>query len=186
MTEPADPGLPGPAVPEIMDTTDLRSGPEIHESLLAVLPLVGRWAGHGTGLRPADQSEFDYAQRVTVAHDGRPFLSYTSHTWLLAPDGSVLRAAFRENGFLRVGPGSDDLELVLTTAAGIVETFSGVAGDLRWELQTTAVGYTPTAKAVAGERRLYALVGGELAYVQELALQPADYRPHLQARLTRA
>jgi hypothetical protein len=174
-----------PAVPEIEDTTDLRSGPEIHESLLAVLPLVGQWSGHGSGVRPADQSQFQFAQRVSLAHDGRPFLSYSSHSWLLNPDGSVLRPAFREHGFVRVGPGSDDLELVLTTGAGIVEVFAGVAGDLRWELASTAVGFTPTAKQLAGERRLYALVDGDLAYVQELALQQGDYRPHLQARLTR-
>ena len=172
-------------VPEIVDTHDLRTGPEIHDSLLAVLPLIGRWSGHGTGLTPADQSEFRYAQRVSFSHDGRPFLSYSSHTWLLNPAGSVQRPAFREHGFLRIGATSDDLELVLTTGAGIVEVFAGIAGDLRWELATTAVGFTPTAKQIAGERRLYALLGGELGYVEELALQPGEYRPHLQATLRR-
>jgi hypothetical protein len=176
----------GSPVPPIADSTDLRAGPELHQSLLAVLPLVGHWAGHGRGLRPADGTEFEYAQRVSFAHDGRPFLSYESHTWLLNPDGSVLRPAFRENGFLRGGQGEDDLELTLATAAGIVEVFTGLAGDLRWELATGLVGITPTAKTVAGERRLYALVGGELAFLQELALEPDEYRPHLNARLKRA
>ena len=86
-------------VPQFSDTSDLRSGPEISEALLAVLPLVGRWAGHGTGVKPGSAEAFDYAQRVTFSHDGRPFLAYESHTWLLNDDGSVLRAAFRENGF---------------------------------------------------------------------------------------
>ncbi|MGX7677439.1 FABP family protein [Jatrophihabitans sp. DSM 45814] len=178
-------------VPEVVDTADLRTGPEIHPSLLAVLPLVGRWAGHGAGITPHTQEEFSFAQRATFAHDGRPFLSYTSHSWLLNLDGSVLRPAFRENGFLRVGPGQDDLELVLTTAAGIVEVFSGIAGDQRWEIATGAVGFTPTAKQIAGERRLYALVGAAppaqtLAYIQELAIEPGQFRPHLQAELLRA
>ena len=38
---------------------------------------------------------------------------------------------------------------------------------------------------VAGERRLYALTGTNLVYVQELALLPGDYRPHLSASLAR-
>ena len=180
-----------PSVPEIGDTADLRLGPEINERLLAVLPLVGHWAGHGTGVRPADGSEFGFAQRASFTHDGRPFLHYDSHTWLLDSAGGVERPAFRETGFLRVGagagagPDSDGLELVLTTAAGIVEVFDGVAGDRRWELATTAVGFTPTAKQIAGERRLYALVDEALVYVQELAMEPGRFSPHLNARLPR-
>jgi hypothetical protein len=172
-------------IPRVADTTDLRSGPEINAALLAVLPLVGQWAGSGTGLRPADGSEFAYTQRVAFSHDGRPFLCYDSHTWLHNPNGSVLRPAFRESGFWRVGPGQDDVELVLATAAGIVEVFTGAAGDQRWEVSTGAVGLTPTAKPVAGERRLYALVDDELVYVQELALEPGAFAPHLNARLWR-
>jgi hypothetical protein len=44
---------------------------------------------------------------------------------------------------------------------------------------------TPTAKSVSGERRLYALVNETLMYVQELAIEPGDYRPHLNAQLSR-
>jgi len=174
-------------VPERADTTDLRSGPELHAALLEVLPLVGEWAGHGSGVKPADGEAFSYAQRIGFSHDGRPFLHYRSHSWLLAPDGSVLRPAFRESGFLRPGAAADQLELVLASAAGIVSVFNGVAGDRRWEFATVGVGFSPTAKQIAGERRLYALTGdSELSYVTELARQPADYRPHLNARLVRA
>jgi hypothetical protein len=174
-------------VPELADTIDLRSGAELHSALLEVLPLVGSWAGHGTGVKPADGEAFSYAQRVSFSHDGRPFLHYESHSWLLAPDGSVLRPAFRESGFLRPGAEEDQLELLLSSGAGIVSVFTGMAGDRRWEFATTAVGFTPTAKQIAGERRLYALTGDhELSYVTELALQPAEYRPHLNARLERA
>lgn len=170
-------------VPELSDTTDLRSGPELHPALLGVLPLVGNWAGLGTGITPERGEAFDYAQRVSFAHDGRPFLTYRSHAWLLNPDGSVLRPAFRESGFLRLGTDPEELELVLVAAAGLVEVFTGVAGDLRWELHTSAVGFTPSAKEVSGERRLYALAHSALVYVQELALEPGDYRPHLNGRL---
>ncbi|HJQ00625.1 MAG TPA: FABP family protein [Jatrophihabitans sp.] len=176
-------------VPELSDTTDLRTGPALHQELLAVLPLVGWWDGHGTGVRPADGETFDYAQRISFSHDGRPWLGYESRAWLLNPDGSVLRPAFRENGFLRLGADPDQLELVMTSAAGIVSVFTGVAGDRRWEFATTAVGFTPTAKQVSGERRLYALGQADesesLAYVTELALLPGEYRPHLNAQLAR-
>lgn len=186
---PSSTNPPSSPVPEIVDTADLRSGPEINHALLSVLPLVGRWAGHGSGQTPHDRSEFRFAQRVDVVHDGRPFLVYSSHAWLLNPDGSVLRPAFRETGFLRVGPGEDDLELVLCSAAGLVTVFTGVAADRRWEVASGGVGFTPTAKSFAGDRRLYALVGeehgGDLAYAQELAVEPGEYRPHLQARLQR-
>jgi len=173
-------------IPELSDTTDLRTGPEINDALLAVLPLVGRWVGRGSGVKPGTDQAFDYAQRVSFRHDGRPFLAYESHTWLLNDDGSVLRPAFRENGFVRPGADEDSPELVLASAAGLIEIFAGLAGDRRWEFATTAVGFTPTAKEVSGERRLYALTANdELAYVQELALHPGEYRPHLNATLTR-
>jgi hypothetical protein len=147
--------------------------------------LVGDWAGYGAGLVPATGEEFSYAQRISFSHDGRPFFAYSSHTWLLKPDGFVLRPASRENGFLRVGPGADDLELVLALATGIVEVFTGISGDQRWELATKAVALTPTAKPVSGEKRLYALNGETLAYAQELAIESGDYRPHLSAQLNR-
>jgi hypothetical protein len=176
---------PGAVVPDIVETTDLRTGPELHAALLAVLPLVGSWAGHGKGLTPQDQEDFHYAQRVSFSHDGRPFLSYSAHAWLTDAEGGVIRPAFREHGFLRMSAGPDELELVMSSAAGIVSVFGGIAGDQRWEFASSAVGFTPTAKPTAGDRRLYALVGTTLAYVQELALDAGEFRPHLQAELSR-
>lgn len=181
MSRPEQPGQ----VPDIVDTVDLRSGPEINQALLSVLPLVGEWVGFGHGVTPADETPFRYAQRVSFAHDGRPFLSYSSHAWLVDDDGAVIRPAFREHGFLRLGAEPDTLELSMTSAAGIVSVFGGVAGDQRWEFATLAVGFTPTAKTIGGERRLYALVNDALAYVEELAIEPGQYRPHLQAELSR-
>ncbi len=172
-------------VPTSTDTADLRSGPETNQALLALLPLVGAWHGQGTVRVPASGEELAYAQRVSFSHDGRPFLIYSSQTWLVNPDGSVLRPASRECGFWRAGPGQDDVELVLSLATGIIEVFTGIAGEHRWELATGVVGFTPTAKKLAGERRLYAMVDDTLTYVQELALEPGDFRPHLTAQLSR-
>jgi len=176
-------------VPANVDTVDLRTGPEIHQALLGLLPLVGTWSGEGTVLVPATQDEIRYTQRITVAHDGRPFLLWNAQSWLMNPDGSVLRPASRETGFWRPGgDGSghgDEIELVLALNNGIVEVFAGTAGDQQWELTTSDMGYAPSAKRPAGERRLLAIVEGDLFYAEELALEPGEFHPHLNARLTR-
>lgn len=173
------------------DTVDLRAGVAIHDALLALLPLVGRWRGTGVGVVASSGAQFAYGQQVVFAHDGRPFLAYESRSWLLGPDDEVLRPAWRESGFWRPGPGPDDIEVVLASNTGQTLVLTGVAGLQRWELDTHSVAGTPTAKDVDGERRLYAVRpvadGGsdELVYATELAPGGADYAPHLNAQLAR-
>ena len=172
--------VPGPAA----DTADLRTGAPLHDNLLALLPLVGRWGGLGHGVAPSG-AEFTYGQQIEFVHDGRPFLAYESRTWLLNPDGTLLRQAWRESGFWRVGAGEDDIEVVLSANTGLALVFAGVAGHLTWELATTTAASATTAKQVDGERRFYALVDDELAYVTELAPAGVEFAPHLNARLQR-
>jgi hypothetical protein len=167
------------------DTDDLRSGPEIHERLLGLLPLVGRWQGTGNGVAPATGEAFTYTQQLAFVHDGRPFLAYESRTWLVDAAGDVIRAAWRESGFWRPGATDDDVEAVIASNTGEAMTFAGVAGDLRWEIAARSIVATPTAKVVDGERRLYAVVGEQLVYVTELALEGQPFVPHLNARLDR-
>jgi hypothetical protein len=168
-----------------VDTTDLRTGAPLNDALLALLPLVGVWAGTGAGVAASTGTEFRYRQRATFAHDGRPFLVYESRAWLVDTDGNDIRPAFREAGFWRPGAGRDDVELVTATITGATLLFSGTAGDQRWELATLAIATTPTAKPVGGERRLYAVSDGVLAYATELALPGQDFEPHLNATLRR-
>lgn len=167
------------------DTTDLRVGAPIHDSLLALLPLVGAWQGSGAGVVAADGREFAFGQQVTIAHDGRPFLAYESRSWLVDGTGAVIRQAWRESGFWRPGPGEDDVELVLASNTGQALVFTGTAGDAQWELVTVSAEHTPTAKSVDGERRFYAVRGDELVYATELAPGGQPFAPHLNARLTR-
>ncbi len=167
------------------DTTDLRTGAPLSDALLAVLPLVGEWAGQGIGAAASTRSSFAFRQHVTFAHDGRPFLAYASRSWLIDEDEHDIRPAFRESGFWRPGAGPDDLEVVTVSITGLAQLFVGAAGDQRWEIATTSIVSTPTAKQVAGERRLYAISGDTLAYATELALTPDEYTPHLNATLLR-
>jgi hypothetical protein len=167
------------------DTTDLRSGAPFHESLLSLLPLVGVWHGTGSGVSATTGADFSYGQQITFAHDGRPFLAYEARAWLLDGAGKVIRQAWRESGFWRCGPGEDDIEVVLSSNTGLTMQYAGEAGDQRWELASSSVISSPTAKLVDGERRLYAVLGSELVYVSELAPAGMPYAPHLNARLTR-
>jgi hypothetical protein len=169
------------------DTADLRSGAPIHDSLLALLPLVGVWTGAGNGIAPSG-GEFAYGQQIRFVHDGRPFLAYESRAWLVDEQGAVIRQAWRESGFWRLGAGAggtDDIEVVLASNTGEALVYTGVAGDQRWEIATVSAQATPTAKAVDGERRLYALLDDALVYAAELAPHGKPLAPHLNARLTR-
>ena len=167
------------------DTDDLRAGAPIHDALLALLPLVGVWTGQGSGVAP-DGAEFAFGQRLRFVHDGRPFLAYESRAWIVDDSAAVVRQAWRESGFWRPGAGEDDIEVVLASNTGEALVYAGIAGDQRWELATVSAAHAPTAKTVDAERRLYALVGGDLAYASELAPGGRPLAPHLNARLIRA
>jgi hypothetical protein len=169
----------------IGDTSDLRTGAPLHERLLALLPLVGQWQGSGAGTVPSSGAAFSFVQQVTFAHDGRPFLVYESRTWLVDEHGVMIRPAARETGFWRPGAGEDDIEVVLGLNTGLTEILTGAAGDQRWELSSASIVAAPSAVDVDGNRRLYAIVGDELAYAHELAPAGQPFAPHLSARLYR-
>ncbi|MFC5285774.1 FABP family protein [Actinokineospora guangxiensis] len=173
--------LPVPA-----DTANLREGPTLHDDLLALLPLVGVWRGEGEVVYPTIDGPFKFGQQLTFAHDGRPFLSYESRTWLLDDDGEVIRPAAREVGWWRPQP-DDVIELVLAHVTGIVEVYYGKPrNSTSWELSTDLVGRTASAKEVSAATRLYGLVnGGDLAWVEERAMVGQPMQPHTSAYLRR-
>ncbi|WP_073262545.1 FABP family protein [Cryptosporangium aurantiacum] len=165
------------------ETHDLRSGPNLHESLLGLLPFVGLWRGTGKGGYP-DIEDFDYAQEVRFSHDGRPFLAYESRTWLIDAEGRPIRPAAREVGWWR--PQADDsVEVLLAHPTGFVEVYVGEIDGLKVELSTDAVVRTATAKEVSANHRLYGIVEGDLLYAVDMAATGHDLTPHLSARLKR-
>ncbi|TCK27064.1 uncharacterized protein DUF1794 [Pseudonocardia endophytica] len=168
------------------DTANLRQGPDLHEQCLGLLPLVGVWRGTGEVVYPTIDGPFHFGQQLTFAHDGRPFLTYEARSWLLGQDGEIIRPAARETGFWR--PQEDgSLEVLIAHATGIIEMYYGPKGDMRsWEIETDAVVRTPSAKDVQGSKRLYGLVNqGDLAYVDERAMEGQPMQPHLSALLHR-
>ncbi|MFE6613302.1 FABP family protein [Amycolatopsis sp. NPDC057786] len=170
------------------DTANLREGANLNDACLALLPLVGVWRGEGEVDYPTIDGPYRFGMQLTIAHDGRPFLTHEARAWLLDEDGKVIRPAARESGFWR--PQADDtIELLLTHNTGIVELFygkpRGKASVPAWELGTDAVVRTSSAKDVTASQRLYGIVNGELGYVEERAMMGQDLQPHTSALLRR-
>lgn len=167
------------------DSANLREGPDLHPRCTGLLPLVGVWRGTGEVVYPTIDGPYRFGQQLVFAHDGRPFLSYSAHAWLLDDDGDVIRPAARETGFWR--PQADgSLEVLVAHATGIVEVFHGRAlTHTSWEIATDAVVRTATALEVTASTRLYGVVEGTLAYVDEREMVGQPRQPHLSAQLAR-
>ena len=170
------------------ETYDLRVGPDLPPALLALLPYIGQWRGRGRGGYPSID-DFDYAQEVTISHDGRPFLRYESRAWLLDEESKPVRPAGREFGWwrpvLRDDVATDELEVTMMTPTGVMELYLGRVTGTQVELATDAVLRTATAKEVTAGQRLFGIVDGALLYAQEMAAVGHGLIPHLSARLVR-
>jgi hypothetical protein len=165
--------------------------PGVHEALQPLAFLLGTWHGLGVvGYPTVEGSRFE--QEVVFAHDGRPFLSYSSRSWLIDDDGRRVRPAASEVGWWRPGAEPRSVEVMLAHHTGIVEVYVGEAVFNKVELATDVVARTETAKEVNGLKRLYGLVGGEdgrerdLAYAIDMAAVGQPLQAHLSARLTKS
>lgn len=150
--------------------------------------LLGRWRGPGVLGYPGIP-ERAFVNEATFAHDGGPYLTYTSTISLLdgAEAGPVWSA---ESGFWRVVPDDEGgagtaLEVLLAEPTGHVSVYLGAARGAQVEIATDLVARTATAADVAAAHRLYGLVGGELMWAIDLAAFGQDLQPYASARLTR-
>ncbi|MCA0145942.1 FABP family protein [Blastococcus sp. LR1] len=167
----------------VPDTADVRSGVEVSEEILSVLPLLGEW--HGEGQAAGTGGDHRFGQWVRFAHDGRGFLAYESRTWRLTDDGKIVGPDVRESGFWRPR-GSDDVELLVVGPDGLVEIYVGTARTTTsWELTTDVVARTPDAPEVTRSVRLYGIVEGALMYAIDRAVGEGELRPTMSARLER-
>jgi hypothetical protein len=182
MTRPEFLDAPVPEAYPFEETYDLRTGPDLHPSLLGLLPFVGLWRGRGAGEYPTIEP-FEYAQELRISHDGRPFLIYSSRSWLVEPDGTPIRPGHREVGFWRVV--NDEVEALFTAPTGIQELYLGTITNVRVEMATDAVVRTASAKDVTAGKRLYGIVDRDLLYAQDMAAVGQPLTPHLAAKLTR-
>jgi hypothetical protein len=173
---------------------------------LALAPLawlVGTWAGEGVGGYPTIDT-FRFAQEVEVSNDGRPFLSYTSRSWILDDAGERIRPAATETGFWRPAEAPDAstgppapahngdaplptlaVDLLLTHPTGFIEIWTGTVEGPRISVQTDVVARTPTAKEYSAGTRVYGLVEADLMWAFDMAAVGQPLQPHLSARLAR-
>jgi hypothetical protein len=183
------PLLPDLPLPE--DTANLRLGPDLDPSMLALLPLVGVWRGQGEGHDPVTGDDYRFGQQIVVSHAGADYLAWESRSWVLDADGAYQRPDLRENGYWRVSGDSvaDDevIELLLTHSSGVLELYYGHAlTQSSWELATDVVIRSQSGAIVGGAKRLYGIVdGGDLAYVEERVNADGPLKPRLSARLQR-
>jgi hypothetical protein len=178
--------LPIPA-----DTANLREGANLHDALLALLPLVGVWRGEGEG-RGAG-GDYRFGQQIVVSHDGGDYLNWEARSWRVTDTGDYQEPGLRETGYWRFVDEPDDptesqaIELLLAHSAGYVELFYGrPLNQSSWELATDALARSRSGVLVGGAKRLYGIVdGGDLAYVEERVDADGGLVPHLSARLSR-
>jgi hypothetical protein len=158
--------------------------------LIPLAWLVGTWAGAGVVGYPTMEADQRFGQEITFSHDGRPFLSYSSQTWLLDDEGRQGRSLASETGYWRpvAAPGGSagiGLEVLLTHPTGIVEVYLGTADGPRITLQTDAVVRTTTAKEYTAATRMYGLVEGDLMWVLDMAAVGQPMQSHASAQLKR-
>jgi hypothetical protein len=179
--------MSGPTELPVPDTADVRSGPEVSQEILSVLPLLGEWHGEGVlnGAAAGSDKDLRFGQWIRFSHDGRGFLAYESRTWRLTDDGAIVGPDVRESGFWRPR-GQDDVELLVASPEGLVELYVGTARTTTsWELSTDVLARTPDAPDVSRAVRLYGIVDGALLYAIDRAGPDEELRPLMSARLER-
>jgi hypothetical protein len=170
--------VPGPG-----QAAGLDGDPPPHPDLAPLLFLLGRWEGAGVGGYPTIES-FQFGQEVTFSHNGKPFLIYTSRSWLLDADGKPVRPLATETGYWRPRP-DGQVEVVLAHPTGITEIYLGEVTGTKIELSTDVVARTSSAKEVTAGHRLYGMVGLDLAWAYDMAAVGQPLQPHLSAQLKR-
>lgn len=167
-------------------TTDLHSGPPLHDDCRAVRALVGVWRGHGTVDYPTIKGPYRFGQQVTISHDGRPFLRHEAQSWLLDADGHVLGPAACEIGWWRSYP-DGRVELLITHNDGILELFWGGGYERGWNLWTNGtVMRDDEAEDVQEVKRQYLLrKDGGIDFVEKRAMMKHQMAPYAKAELHR-
>lgn len=156
--------------------------PELHPGIALLAPLIGTWSGHGAGDYPTI-SAFGYLEEVSIAHTGKPFLSYIQRT--RSPDGPPMHA---ETGYLRM-PADGRVELVVAHPTGITEIDEGTVSitddGLAIEIRSTSIGRSASAKEVSALERSIRVSGSELRYTLRMAAVGQPLQHHLSATLLR-
>jgi hypothetical protein len=164
-----------------MESAQNEHGPPVHAALAPLSFLLGRWEGAGVVGYPTIES-VNFGQEISFSHNGKPFLIYSSRTWLIDQDGAIGRPLSIESGYWRPAP-ENGVEVLLTHPTGITEIYLGDVTGTKIEIVTDAVVRTASAKEVTAGKRLYGLIGLDLAYAYDMAAVGQPLQPHVSAQL---
>jgi hypothetical protein len=157
--------------------------PDLHPDVAVLSPLLGTWAGSGSGEYPTIEP-FDYLESITFSHVGKPFVAYAQRT-RHPHTGAPMHA---ESGYLRV-PRPGSIEIVMAQPTGLAEIYEGavVGGDapLVIDVRSTSIGATSSAKEVTMTERTISVTGDELHYTFRMAAVGHALQHHLSATLRR-
>jgi hypothetical protein len=152
---------------------------DLHPDLASIAFLLGTWRGEGDGEYP-EIEPFRFTEDLSFDHVGDAFLLMTESAWTL--DGAPLHF---ERGTLRpLGDGKVDL--TLAHPIGVAEVAEGTVDGTTMTLLSTAVVRTTTGLPVTEVERRYRLVGDDLSYELDMALEGVARTFHVRATLSRA
>ncbi|MDF9814732.1 FABP family protein [Streptomyces sp. SPB162] len=156
---------------------------DLHPDLVPLVFLLGRWEGAGVYDFPGSE-KCNFGQEVTFSHDGRAFLEYTSHTWVLDAEGKKLRPLESESGFWRIDK-DRKVDVTVTRDEGVIEIWTGELADQKPQIDivTDAVARLPESPEYSGGKRLYGYVNSDLMWVGEKATPAVTLRPYMSAHL---
>lgn len=172
-------------LPIPVDTANLREGPNLHDGLLALLPLVGVWRGTGQADTP-EGGEYAFGQELTFSHNGENYLMFNSRIWRLDEEGNAGALESRESGFWRIDL-KDHIEVVATQSIGVAEIFYGAPiSERAWQIESASTMVTETGpKSLGPGKRLYGLLpNNNLGWVDERMVD-GELHPRMSAELSR-
>jgi hypothetical protein len=156
----------------------------LHPDLNPLAWLIGTWRGQGHGEFDGID-KFDFAQEVSFSHDGRPFLSYFSRSWIIDENKEIVKPSALETGFWRVKP-NNTLEVIIAHSTGIAEGWLGRFEGPKIQLAFDEGYVAPTAKTVTEGSRLYGLVEGELFFAYDMGVPGKELQAHIWSSLARS
>ncbi|WP_419849961.1 FABP family protein [Candidatus Poriferisocius sp.] len=152
---------------------------ELHPACAPLAFLLGTWQGTGTGVYPTIE-DFSYAEEVSFAHVGKPFVAYAQKT----KDSGTGLPLHAEAGYLRP-QGDGRIELVLVQPSGIAEVLEGTVEDCDIRLASTAVLGTPSAKPVTATERRFWVDGEVLRSSVAMAAMGLELQHHVVSEMYR-
>ncbi|OQA62964.1 MAG: Methyl-accepting chemotaxis protein 4 [Spirochaetes bacterium ADurb.Bin269] len=158
---PAERNLPAFDDLPLADTANLREGADLHDAMLALLPLVGIWRGEGEGR--ASHGDYRFGQQIVVSHDGSDYLNWESRTWRLTDEGAYDGHGLRETGELRTAIAS--IEQALTAFSdklGSIQDFALIIEGIAESTNVLAINASIQAARAGNAGKSFSVVAGEI------------------------